>query len=75
MDDMTCDQVEDLLPELLDGAVEAHVLDSAVHHIATCDACTLTKGQYDSMQALYRNHGALRLTDETRTRIRASLEN
>ena len=74
MSEMTCDQVEDLLPEILDGNLDKSVLDDAVHHIATCDACTFTKGQYDNMQSLYRRHGALRLPDDARARIRASLE-
>ena len=70
---MTCGQVEDLLPELLDGKVEASVLDDTLHHIANCEACTFTKGQYDNMQALYRDHGSLKLPDDARERIRAEL--
>lgn len=74
MTEMTCDQVEDLLPELLDGVVDTDQLDAAVDHIAKCEACTFTKGQYDSMQSLYQQHGALKLPNEARTRIRATLE-
>ena len=73
MNEMTCDQVEDLLPEILDGNLEQAALDAAVHHIATCEACTFTKGQYDNMQALYRDHGSLKLPDDARERIRAEL--
>lgn len=73
MTEMTCDQVEDLLPELLDGIVESDQLDAAVDHIAKCEACTFTKGQYDSMQSLYRQHGALKLPDDARARIRSAL--
>ena len=75
MNEMTCGQVEDLLPELLDGKVEASTLDDAIHHIANCEACTFTKGQYDNMQALYRQYGQLELPEEARSRIRALLSN
>lgn len=71
---MTCDQVEDLLPDLLDGTVSTDQLDRAVYHIDKCEACTFTKGQFDAMQALYSKHGGLRLPDDARERIRAVLE-
>ena len=74
MTQLTCGQVEDLLPELLDGTVDSQILDDAVGHIAVCDACTFTKGEYDNLQALYRDHGALKLPDDARRRIRALLE-
>lgn len=74
MSEMTCDQVEDLLPEILDGTLSPGLIDEAVHHIANCDACTFTKGQVDKMQALFRDHGSLRLPEPARARIRATLD-
>ena len=74
MTQLSCGQVEDLLPEILDGSVTPDVLDAAVGHIATCEACTFTKGEYDNLQALYRDHGALKLPDDARKRIWAMLD-
>ncbi len=74
MTDLTCDELDALLPEFLDGTVTDDQRDAALAHLATCDACTVVITEMRGVGALFRQHGRLQLPDAARARIRAQLE-
>jgi len=71
---MNCDELDTLLPELLDGQVSNEQRDAALEHLATCNSCRIVVDDLEHISRLYREHGRIHLADETRERIRRLLE-
>jgi anti-sigma factor RsiW len=71
---LTCDDLDLLLPEFLDGNLTAEQEEQAAAHLATCEECTLEVNQLEGVTKLYREHGMLKLPDEARKRISAALQ-
>ncbi|GMQ98475.1 MAG: hypothetical protein BMS9Abin17_0988 [Acidimicrobiia bacterium] len=71
---MTCDDLDLLLPEFLDGKLTEEQEEQAAAHLATCEQCTLEVNELQGITNLYREHGMLKLSDEARTRISAVLQ-
>jgi anti-sigma factor RsiW len=62
-----------MLPEFLDGSISKDEATVAAEHLATCDQCTAELNELEGVTKLYREHGTMRLPDESRTRIAGSL--
>ena len=70
---LTCDELETLLPEFLDGSLNKSQEAAAAEHLATCDQCRIQVSELEGVGALYRRHGRLTLPDEARKRIEQAL--
>lgn len=70
---LTCDDLDAMLPEFLDGSVSQEQESAAAEHLATCEACTAELAELEGVTKLYRDHGMLHLPDEARKRIAESL--
>ncbi len=70
---MTCDDLDLLLPEFLDGSLTADQEEQAAAHLATCQQCTLEVNDLEGVTKLYREHGMLELPKEARQRIAKAL--
>ncbi|MFZ0491594.1 MAG: zf-HC2 domain-containing protein [Acidimicrobiia bacterium] len=71
---MTCDDLDALLPEFLDGHITNEQRDAALEHLATCESCRLVVDDLATVNRLYQEHGRLHITPEARERIRRLLE-
>lgn len=74
MNRLTCDQLDALLPEFFDGALDAADEAAAAEHLATCDACRMVVNDLDRVGELAREHGRVQLPPEARARIRSMLD-
>ena len=74
MTDLTCDQLDALLPEFFDGHLPDDTQEAAARHLATCDHCRVVVDDLGKVSALGREHGRLTLSDEARARIRSALD-
>lgn len=72
---LTCDQVEQMMPELMDGELSIEDASAAAQHLATCDECRIVAGELSSVQKLSRRHGRLAMDPAARERIRQAIEN
>ena len=70
---MSCDDLDLLLPEFLDGKLTDEQAEQAAAHLATCRQCTLEITELEGVTRLYREHGTLTLPDEARERIADAL--
>ena len=70
---LTCDDLDAMLPEFLDGSVSTEEEALAAEHLATCEQCTAELNELEGVTRLYREHGTLSLPDEARERIAGSL--
>ncbi|MEA1902893.1 MAG: zf-HC2 domain-containing protein [Actinomycetota bacterium] len=70
---LTCDELDVLLPEFLDGTLTQDQEGAAAEHLATCDQCRLQVSELEGVGDLYRRHGKLTLPDDARQRIRNAL--
>ena len=70
---LTCDDLDAMLPEFLDGSVTKDEEALAAEHLATCEECTAELNELEGVRALYREHGTMRLPDEARERISKTL--
>jgi len=70
---LTCDQLEHVLSELLDGESDEALEAAAGTHLATCDSCRVVVEDTEHLRRASREHGRLRLPDEARDRIRGAL--
>lgn len=70
---LTCDQLDTLLPEFMDGSLTLEQQDAAAEHLASCDECRVVVEDLRGVGALYREHGRLELPDDARERIVGSL--
>jgi predicted anti-sigma-YlaC factor YlaD len=68
-----CDQLADMLPEFFDGSLSEEQSDSALDHLATCDACRLTVDELEGVRTLASEHGRLEMPSDARERIRRSI--
>jgi anti-sigma factor (TIGR02949 family) len=70
---LSCDDLDAMLPEFLDGSVSEDQASAAAEHLATCEACTAELDELEGVTKLYREHGTMHLPDEARRRIVESL--
>lgn len=70
---MTCDELDTLLPEFMDGTLTAAQEQAAGEHLATCGQCSAELSQLQGVGELYRLHGRLELSSEARERIKTAL--
>ena len=70
---VTCDQLDALLPEFFDGALTAEEETAAADHLATCSDCRTVVSELEGVGSLYRTHGRLSLPEASRARIREAL--
>lgn len=66
---LSCDDLDAMLPEFLDGSISENQESAAAEHLATCTACTAELNELQGVTRLYRKHGTMRLPDEARRRI------
>lgn len=71
---MSCNDLDLLLPEFLDGKLTPDQEEQAAEHLATCRACTLELGELQGVTKLYKENGTMKLPDEARARIAAALD-
>ena len=72
---VTCNELDVLLPEFLDGKLTADQESAAAEHLATCQACALEINELEGVTRLYKEFGTLILPDDARKRIMNALEN
>ena len=70
---LTCDDLDSMLPEFLDGSVSKDQASAAAEHLATCETCTAELQELEGVTKLYREHGTMHLPDDARMRIAESL--
>ncbi len=70
---MTCDELDTLLSEFMDGSLTPAQEQEAAEHIATCGQCRLELSQLQGVGELYRLHGRLELPRASRERIEKAL--
>jgi len=70
---ISCDDLDALLPEFLDGTISSDQESAAAEHLATCEACTAELQELKGVTKLYHEHGTLQLPDAARTRIAEAL--
>lgn len=70
---LSCDDLDAMLPEFLDGSVTEDEEALAAEHLATCEACSLELNELQGVTELYREHGTLELPDDARARISDAL--
>jgi anti-sigma factor RsiW len=71
---VTCNELDVLLPEFLDGTLTADQESAATEHLATCKACALEINELEGVTRLYKEFGALTLPDDARERILSALK-
>ncbi len=72
--ELTCEQLDAMLPEFFDGTLGSETEAAAAAHLATCDACRVVVHDLERVGELARSHGRLQLPDEARGRIRSLLD-
>ena len=70
---VTCNELDVLLPEFLDGRLTPDQEAAAAEHLATCRACALEISELEGVTRLYKEYGALKLPDDARRRILETL--
>ena len=70
---VTCNELDVLLPEFLDGRLTPDQEAAAAEHLATCRACALEISELEGVTRLYKEYGALKLPDDARRRIISTL--
>ncbi len=70
---MTCDDLDSLLPEFMDGELTAEQEHAAAEHVATCRECRIEIDQLQRVGELYRQGGQLTLSPEAKARIASAL--
>ena len=70
---LTCDQLEHVLSELLDGEPDEALEAAAGSHLATCDSCRVVVEDTQQIRRTSREYGRLQLPAEARNRIREAL--
>ncbi len=72
--ELTCETLEALLPEMMDGRLGSEEEMGAATHLATCDKCRLIVDETSQVRVAAREYGRIKMPDEVRARIRGSLE-
>jgi anti-sigma factor RsiW len=70
---VTCNELDVLLPEFLDGTLTPDQEAAAAEHLATCRACSLEVNELEGVTSLYKEFGALTLPEDARRRIMNTL--
>jgi anti-sigma factor RsiW len=70
---LTCDDLDAMLPEFLDGSVTKDQESLAAEHLATCEECTAELNELQGVTKLFREHGTMHLPGEAKKRIAESL--
>lgn len=70
---MTCDDLDAMLSEFLDGSVTPDQASLAAEHLATCEECTAELDELQGVTKLHREHGTVHLPDSARRRIMEAL--
>jgi predicted anti-sigma-YlaC factor YlaD len=70
---VTCNELDVLLPEFLDGKLTADQETAAAEHLATCKACALEINELEGVTRLYKEYGSLTLPNDARERIIGAL--
>ena len=70
---LTCDELDTLLSEFMDGVLTPEQEQAAGEHLATCQQCSAELSQLQGVGELYRLHGRLALPPEARHRIEEAL--
>jgi anti-sigma factor RsiW len=70
---MHCDQVFDLIADLLDGTVEPEVEVEALEHLATCARCETTLAETRALVDLAPEARPVTLAPDQRAAIRSRL--
>jgi anti-sigma factor RsiW len=70
---LTCDDLDAMLPEFLDGSVTKDQESLAAEHLATCEECTAELNELQGVTKLFREHGTMHLPEEAKKRIAESL--
>ena len=70
---LSCDDLDAMLPEFLDGSVSTEEETLAAEHLATCEECTAELNELETVTRLYREHGTMHLPDDARKRIAGSI--
>jgi anti-sigma factor RsiW len=70
---VTCNDLDVLLPEFLDGTLTPAQEAAAAEHLATCKACALEVNELEGVTRLYKEYGALELPEDARKRIMGAL--
>ncbi len=71
---LSCNDLDTLLPEFLDGELTPDQEAEAAEHLATCAQCTLELSELQGVTKLYREHGTMKLPDDARGRIASALD-
>jgi anti-sigma factor RsiW len=71
---LTCEDLEALLPEMMDGLVDADSQEEAAAHLATCDSCRLVVDETNQLRMAAREHAKLKMPEDVRARIRHQLQ-
>ena len=72
--ELSCDQLEELLPEMMDGKMAPPDEEAAATHLATCESCRLIVDETQQIRRVAHELGRAVLPDASRDRIRAFLE-
>ena len=73
MNEITCDELDALLPEFFDGDLAPDASAVAAQHLATCGACRIVVNDLERVGELARRHGRLELPPDAKARIRGVL--
>jgi anti-sigma factor RsiW len=71
---VTCSELDVLLPEFLDGSLTVEQEAAAAEHLAICKACALEVNELEGVTRLYKEYGTLKLPDDARNRIIHALD-
>jgi len=71
---MECDDLAELLTDLLEGDVEPAVEEAALAHLASCEECERVLAGTRSVIDLAREHGRVDLEPEDRQRMFRALD-
>jgi predicted anti-sigma-YlaC factor YlaD len=72
--ELTCESLEALLPEMIDGRLGKEEEMGAATHLATCESCRLIVDETNQVRVAAREYGRVEMPDDVRARIRGSLE-
>jgi predicted anti-sigma-YlaC factor YlaD len=72
--ELTCEDLEALLPEMMDGQLGLETEEKAVTHLATCDSCRVIVDGVNRVRAAAREHGRATMPEEARARIRKMIQ-
>lgn len=72
--ELSCEQLEELLPEMMDGSMPQPTEEAAATHLATCESCRLIFDETQQIRRVAHDLGRAVLPDAARSRIKAYLD-